>query len=58
VGAFQDGDVGASRQKLVHKGKVPMCYTDRLSASVSGRSPIIQKYPLYFVRIYGLLSAS
>ena len=35
VGAFQDGDVGASRQKLVHKGKVPMWYTDRLSASVS-----------------------
>jgi hypothetical protein len=35
VGAFQDGDPGIPRQKLVHKGKVPLWYTDRLVASAS-----------------------
>jgi hypothetical protein len=46
VGAFQDGDVGTSRQKLIHTDKVSRRYTDKPVASVSGRSPIIQKYPL------------
>jgi hypothetical protein len=46
VRAFKDSDAGTSRQKFVHKVKVPTYYTDRLVASVNGKSPIIHKYPL------------